>query len=51
MGMQHMAFAIAGGLGPLSAGFLADVFDSHRPGVVMMVASVLVSVVFLHRSR
>lgn len=51
MGMQHMVFSIAGGLGPLGAGILADATGGHQLGVVMMVVSVLVSVGLLSRSR
>jgi len=51
MGVQHTVFSIAGGLGPLAAGFLADATGGHRTGVVAMVACVGVSVALLHRSR
>ena len=50
MGMQHMAFAIAGGLGPLVTGILADATGTHTVGVLLMVGSVLLSVALLHRS-
>ena len=51
MGVQHTVFSIAGGLGPLAAGFLADATGGHRTGVLVMVASVVISVALLHRSR
>jgi MFS family permease len=51
MGMQHMVFSIAGGLGPLGAGLLADASGGHGAGVVIMTGSVGLSVVFLRRSR
>jgi len=51
MGMQHMVFSIAGGLGPLGAGLLADSTGAHRTGVVAMVVSVGFAVVLLGKSR
>lgn len=51
MGMQHMAFSIAGGLGPLLTGVLADATGGYGLAVGIMVMSVALSVVMLARGR
>ena len=51
MGMQHMAFSIAGGLGPLLTGILADATGGYDLAIGLMVASVALSVLMLTRSH
>ncbi len=51
MGVQHTVFSIAGGLGPLGAGALADATGGHGVGIGIMVASILISASTLGWSR
>ena len=47
MGLQHSVFALAGGVGPVVAGFAADLTDSQSPTVWMTMCSLLVAALLL----
>ncbi len=47
MGLQHSVFALAGGVGPVVAGFAADLTDSQSPTVWMIMCSLLVAALLL----
>ncbi len=50
MGLQHMIFAIAGGIGPFAIGLLADSTGSHRTGVWLLVCMLTIAAIIMRWS-
>ncbi len=50
MGLQHMIFAIAGGIGPFAIGLLADNTGSHQTGVWLLVCMLTIAAIIMRWS-